>query len=87
MSYSVAFSRRAAKTIEDLPVSLALRIKQATDALAEDPRPPGCRKLRGADDLCRIRVGAYRVIYQVKDEVLLVLVLRVGHRREVYRGL
>ena len=54
-------------------------------ALAENPRPPGCLKLSGEESLWRIRVGDYRVVYQVQDAVLLVLVVKLGHRREIYR--
>ena len=55
--------------------------------LADNPRPRGVEKLEGRENRYRIRVGDYRVIYEIHDEVLLVLVVRIGHRREVYRGL
>jgi mRNA interferase RelE/StbE len=55
------------------------------EALAGDPRPQGCEKLEGVRDLYRVRVGEYRVVYQVSDNILLVLVVRVAHRRDVYR--
>lgn len=54
-------------------------------ALEQDPRPSGCKKLRGATNTYRIRSGDYRVVYTIEDAELLVLVVRVGHRREVYR--
>jgi mRNA interferase RelE/StbE len=54
-------------------------------ACRKTARPPGCLKLAGEPDLYRIRVGPYRIIYQVKDEALTVLVLAIGHRREIYR--
>jgi mRNA interferase RelE/StbE len=60
------------------------RVLRAAYALADDPRPPGVRKMRGADRQYRIRVGDYRVIYEIHDDVLLVLVIEVGNRREVY---
>ena len=53
--------------------------------LASQPRPPGSEKLFGPEDLYRIRVGDYRIVYQIRDEELLVSVLKIGHRREVYR--
>ena len=65
--------------------SLTARLIAAMRGLASQPRPPGCEKLVGPDNLYRIRVGDYRIVYQVRDEVLLVLVLKIGHRREVYR--
>jgi mRNA interferase RelE/StbE len=65
--------------------SLTARLVAAMRGLASQPRPPGCDKLVGQGDLYRIRVGDYRVVYQVRDEALLVLVVKIGHRREVYR--
>jgi mRNA interferase RelE/StbE len=53
--------------------------------LAPDPRPSGCEKLAGVDDLFRIRVGDYRIVYRVQDQALIVLIVKIGHRREVYR--
>jgi mRNA interferase RelE/StbE len=65
--------------------TLATRLVAAIRGLATDPRPPGCEKLVGVEDLYRIRVGDYRIIYQIQTAVLLVLVVKIGHRREVYR--
>ena len=65
--------------------SLTARLIAAMRGLASQPRPPGCEKLVGPENFYRIRVGDYRIVYQVRDEVLLVLVLKIGHRREVYR--
>ena len=65
--------------------SLTARLIAAMRRLASQPRPPGGEKLVGPENLYRIRVGDYRIVYQVRDEVLLVLVLKIGHRREVYR--
>ena len=65
--------------------SLTARLIAAMRGLASQPRPPGCEKLVGPENFYRIRVGDYRIVYQVRDEVLLVLVLKTGHRREVYR--
>jgi mRNA interferase RelE/StbE len=65
--------------------SLTARLVAAMRELATQPRPVGCDKLVGTEDLYRIRVGDYRIIYQVRDELLLVLVVKIGHRREVYR--
>jgi mRNA interferase RelE/StbE len=61
------------------------RIRARVDALATNPRPAGAKKLKSRDELWRIRVGDYRIVYEIRDRVLLVLVLRVAHRREVYR--
>jgi mRNA interferase RelE/StbE len=62
------------------------RVDERILALAEEPRPPRAVKLQGAEGYFRIRVGDYRVVYAIEDDVLIVLVVRIGHRREVYRG-
>ncbi len=59
--------------------------ENALDSLAKNPRPPGCVKLQGGDDLYRVRVGDYRVVYTIQDTVLVVLVVEAGHRRDIYR--
>ena len=60
---------------------------KAIDALARAPRPAGCIQLAGADDAYRIRIGDYRVVYEIADKVLIVYIIRVAHRKDVYRGL
>jgi mRNA interferase RelE/StbE len=82
--YSVIFKPSADKQLRALPTGIQRRIVAATDALRENPRPRGCRKLHGTDDLWRIRVGDYRAVYTIGDEELIVLVVRVAHRREAY---
>lgn len=84
-AYRVEFKPSAAKAVRKLDSDVQRRIIARAEALADDPRPPGAEKLEGMRDLYRIRVGDYRVIYQIADKVLLVLVVRVGHRRDVYR--
>jgi len=83
--YRVEFGRRAARDFRRLSTDIQRRIDSAIQGLANDPRPPGCKKLAGEDSLWRIRVGDYRIVYQVQDDALLVIVLKVGHRREIYR--
>ena len=61
------------------------RLKPKIDALAQNPRPSGVVKLSGEDDLYRIRVGNYRITYSIQDNHLLVLVVKIGHRRDIYR--
>jgi len=82
--YRVTVARPARKELEALDAPLVSRIFPRIEALATDPRPPGCRKLRGERHLWRIRVGDYRVVYGVYDEQRLVDVVRVRHRSEVY---
>lgn len=83
-NYVVEFTPRAKRELEKLPKLIQQRLRPRIDALAGDPRPPGVKALAGVADRWRIRVGDYRVVYTIKDEVLLVLVLRIGHRRDVY---
>ena len=86
MPYSVTVAPRAAKGMRTLPLEARARIVQAIDALADNPRPPGCKAMHGAlAGAYRIRVGTYRVVYDVNDAELRVLVVRVANRREVYR--
>ena len=61
------------------------RIRAAIELLAENPRPPACVAMVGEQDVYRVRVGDYRIVYEVVDDVLVILVVRIGHRREVYR--
>lgn len=84
MGYAVRYSRAAEKQFDDLPQTVRQRIAPAIDALAEQPRPPGVVKMKGGEDRWRIRVGDYRVVYEIRDEVLLVLVVRIGRREDVY---
>ncbi len=83
--YRVQIERRAQKALDALPRDLRRRIAAKVDALAANPRPPGVRKLEGEEDLYRLRVGDYRVLYAIRDAVLLVLVVRIADRREAYR--
>jgi mRNA interferase RelE/StbE len=57
------------------------------DALSHDPRPAGCERLSGIENLFRVRVGDYRIVYEIADDILVVLVIRIGHRSDVYRRL
>ena len=85
MTYRVQLTPRAADELAALPPKAQRRIARKIDALAVNPRPRASKKLQGADDLYRIRSGDYRILYQIADKVLTVLVVRVGHRRDVYR--
>lgn len=85
MLYQIEFSRQADRQFRNLPSQIQQRLKSKIDSLATTPRPHGSEKLSGADLLYRIRVGDYRIIYVVEDDRLLVLVVKVGHRREIYR--
>jgi len=84
-TYEVRLLVTARRQLLRIPVRIRSRIAGAIRALADDPRPPGCKKLAGSSDYFRIRVGDYRVLYEVRDRDILVLVIKIGHRREVYR--
>ncbi|MGH7866310.1 MAG: type II toxin-antitoxin system RelE family toxin [Candidatus Dormibacteraceae bacterium] len=83
--HRIEFTPRAARNFRKLPADAQRRIDVDVQALTENPRPAGCKKLAGEESLWRIRVGDYRIIYQIYDDRLLVLVLKVGHRRNIYR--
>ena len=83
--YRVLLERAAEKDLVRLSSEIHDRVVEAIQALARNPRPPGCRKLAGSKHDWRIRVGDYRVIYEIADAIRVVRVNRVRHRREVYR--
>lgn len=87
MAYTVQIAARALRDLARLDKPIRRRIRDAIDKLGADPRPPGAKALQGQPGLLRIRVGDYRVVYEVRDRVRVVLVIRIGHRSEVYRGL
>ncbi|MGO3146432.1 MAG: type II toxin-antitoxin system RelE family toxin [Leucobacter sp.] len=85
MTYRITYVGSVAKTLRKLDRQNAHRILRAIGNLADNPRPSGCIALQGGDGELRIRVGNYRIVYDVIDDELVILILRVGHRREVYR--
>jgi mRNA interferase RelE/StbE len=84
MAHLIEFKPCADREIDALPHDVRARVIRAAMALAGNPRPRGCKKLKGGD-IWRIRVGDYRVLYEIHDDVLVVLLVRVAHRREAYR--
>jgi mRNA interferase RelE/StbE len=84
MSYSIQILRRAQKELAQLPKQEYERIKEAVQKLSQDPRPQGCKKLIGREGW-RMRVGDYRVIYEIDDAQNNLTVLHIGHRRDVYK--
>ena len=84
-SYELVFARSVAKDLRAFPKADVKRILQRIRPLADDPRPPGCEKLSGQERY-RIRQGVYRIVYSIDDAILTVLVVKVGHRRDVYRA-
>ena len=84
-TYSTRIERRALKAVAALPKRDLARVRKAVDGLAEEPRPQGARKLTEREEISRIRIGQYRVIYAVHDRDRLVLVVKFGARKDVYR--
>ena len=87
MVYTIRFKPSAVRALGRVPKENQRRIALKIEALAGNPRPHGVEKLRSEDNLYRVRIGDYRGIYQIQQEVLLILVVRIGHKREVYRDL
>lgn len=83
-SYKLEVTRSARKAIEKLPKAYIKAVTETIQSLSEDPRPIGHTKLSGLPGY-RVRVGVYRIIYEIKDDVLVVIVIGVGHRKDVYR--
>jgi len=86
MLYEIILKPSAEKGLDNVPRPTRQRIADALEELQGNPRPPGVVKLAGDENLWRIRVGDYRVVYEIYDDRLIVLVLRVAHRKDVYRG-
>lgn len=83
--YSLEISATAERQLKRLPRRDLGRVVDAIQALADQPYPPGCRKLTGYRDTYRIRVGVYRVLYSVDRGHIVVVILKIGHRKDVYR--
>jgi mRNA interferase RelE/StbE len=83
--YKVELTRSAEKTLFKLPKTILPKILSALQGLSFDPFPVGCRKLSGEQNAFRIRVQNYRIIYELYSEVILVKVLKIGHRKDIYR--
>lgn len=86
MTYRVALSPMAARQLRKLDAPVRRRIQAALELLAEQPRPPSATRLVGGAGEWRVRTGDYRIVYEIDDDRLLILVLRIGHRRDVYAG-
>jgi mRNA interferase RelE/StbE len=83
--YRLAFKKSVAKDLRGIPKKNVGRILQCLKEIADNPRGPGCEKLSGKERY-RVRQGIYRIIYEIQDDLLVVVVVKIGHRRDVYRG-
>ena len=85
MTYRILLAPKAVRQLRKFDPPVRRRIQAAVELLAEDPRPPAATQLVGGAGEWRVRTGDYRIVYQIEDDELLVLVLRAAHRREIYR--
>lgn len=85
--WNLLMKRRAERSLRRLPKDLIARLRTAINALVIDPRPPGCTKLAGHQDLWRIRVGDWRITYAIQDDQLIILVIEIEPRGSAYRNL
>jgi mRNA interferase RelE/StbE len=85
MAYSILLSPAAERQLEALAPAIQKRVVRRLLSLRENPRPQGVKKLAGENDLYRIREGDYRIVYTIRDKELIVLVVKIGDRKEVYR--
>jgi mRNA interferase RelE/StbE len=85
VAYTIQITEAAEKMLKKLDRPVQTRIRQVIDSLAENPRPSGVKKLKDAGALYRVRVGDYRIVYEIRDRQLVVIIIRIGHRKEVYR--
>ena len=83
--YTVKITKRASKEIEKLPIDVQKVVVLEIESLSTDLRPRGCKKLTSSDDSYRIRTGNYRIIYQIDDGEISVNVVKIGHRKQVYK--
>ena len=83
--YSIRYTESASRSLRKLERGIQARVAARILALADNPYPPGTRKIAGGERAYRIRVGDYRVVYDVLEDAIVVLVLRIGHRKDVYR--
>ncbi len=83
--YKIQWKRSAKKELKKLDQQIIIRILQSIQDLAANPYPSGSKKLIGSDSIYRIRVGDYRIIYDIQSSVLVIEIVKVGHRREIYR--
>ncbi|GGK76674.1 type II toxin-antitoxin system RelE family toxin [Ornithinimicrobium pekingense] len=84
MTYRVEVAPAAVRQLRKLNPDARRRVQAAVELLADQPRPNAAKKLVGGDGEWRVRTGDYRIIYEIRDDVLLVLVVAVGHRRDIY---
>ena len=86
MPYTLEFTPAALRDLKQIPKQILFRIGRKIDSLTDNPRPPGVEKLTGSENSYRIRVGHYRILYEIRDKGVLINIVRARHRREAYRN-
>ena len=87
MKYRIEVKRSAAKALKKIPKTDQKRISKKIDSLAEKLLNPDITKMQGNNPFHKVRVGTYRIIYEIQDDVLLILIVKIGHRKDIYRNL
>ena len=87
MTFRIEFTKSAAKALKSIPKTAQKRIAKKIENLPEGPPEPAKTKMKGDNPFHRVRVGDYRIIYEIRNETFLILILKIGHRKEVYRNL
>ncbi|MBL4657202.1 MAG: type II toxin-antitoxin system RelE/ParE family toxin [Flavobacteriales bacterium] len=83
--YLIKFKKRAAKELRKLPAAVLKRVSKSIDSLSKNPRPKGSKKLKGSDEnIWRIRMGDYRILYVIEETIKIVNIRKVGHRKDIY---
>ena len=87
MKYRIEFKRSAAKALQKIPRRDQKRIRDKIDSLSEGLPDPNITKMKGNNPFHRIRVGDYRIVYEIQDDILIIVILKIGHRKDIYRRL
>jgi len=87
LKYKVEFKRSAAKALKSIPKPDQKRIARKIDSLAGNLPDPNTTKLKGNNPFHKVRVGDYRIVYEIQDDILLILIVKIGHRKDIYRNL
>ena len=85
MPYKIDFTKGALKELQKLPKDIQTNVLEHILLLVDEPRPNGCKKLIGEENIWRVRVGKYRIVYSIEDGILLIEIIRIAHRKDVYR--
>jgi len=87
VTFRIELTKSAAKELRNIPKSAQKRIARKIDALNENPPDPMQTKMKGSNPFHRVRVGDYRIVYEIQDDILLILIIKIGHRKDIYKHL